>query len=287
MTRTKVSGARARYASRWRRYGTQWDETASAHTFRTSATVAEESCSLHGMECGEPDASEARNPVGRPATEDDQLSHTAGKPWSIDTHTTHVVANVDHFVQTLHPDQSVASDLKLAASLHDAGKADPRFQNLLSGGDPWNRPDGPAMAKSSQPSPKGAWERAGLPKRWRHEALSVRMALAHPRFAEAHDPALRAVVDRYASRIRAAVLRFRRFARGRVGSRGIVCLSRRRALAACFGTRTAVDGVRPRWRRLGGNVRATQAAVRHLGIGSPGSGAATGGPSRVGVRATR
>ena len=139
----------------------------------------------------EPDEIEARRPDGRPATEDDQLSRTAGKPWSIDAHTTHVVANVDRFVQTLwDPDRPVASDLKLAAYLHDAGKADPRFQTLLSGGDPWNRPDGPAMAKSGRQSPKGAWERAGLPKGWRHEALSVRMAQAHRRFAEAHDPAL-------------------------------------------------------------------------------------------------
>ena len=143
----------------------------------------------HGVR--EPDAIEARRPDGRPATEDDQLSHTAGKPWSIDAHTTHVVANVDRFVQTLWDlERPVASDLRLAAYLHDAGKADPRFQTLLSGGDPWNRPDGPAMAKSGRQSSKGAWERAGLPRGWRHEALSVRMAQVHPRFAEAHDPAL-------------------------------------------------------------------------------------------------
>ena len=139
----------------------------------------------------EPDVVEARRPDGRPATEDDQLSRTAGKPWSIDAHTTHVVTNVDRFVQTLwDPERPVASDLKLAAYLHDAGKADPRFQTLLSGGDPWNRPDGPAMAKSGKRSPNGAWEQAGLPRGWRHEALSVRMAQAHPRFAEANDPAL-------------------------------------------------------------------------------------------------
>ena len=139
----------------------------------------------------EPEASEARRPAGRPATEDDQLSRTATSSWSIDAHTEHVLANVKHFVQTLWDlDQPVASDLTLAAYLHDAGKADSRFQALLSRGDLWNRPDGPAMAKSGQQSPKGAWERAGLPSGWRHEALSVRMAQAHPRFAEAHDPAL-------------------------------------------------------------------------------------------------
>ena len=144
---------------------------------------------LHGVR--EPGAVETRKPDGRPVTEDDRLSRSSRTAVSIDAHTAHVVANVDRIVQTLwDPDRPVASDLKLAAFLHDAGKADPRFQNLLSGGGPWNRPDGPAMAKSGKRSPKGAWEKAGLPRGWRHEALSVRMAQAHPRFAEANDPAL-------------------------------------------------------------------------------------------------
>ena len=143
----------------------------------------------HGVQ--PPGVIETGRADNRPATEDDVLSRAARKPVSIDAHTCHVVENVDRFVQTLWGrDQRFARDLKLAAFLHDAGKADPRFQDLLSGGDPWNRRDGPAMAKSGQQSPKGAWERAGLPKGWRHEALSVRMARSHPRFAEAHDPAL-------------------------------------------------------------------------------------------------
>ena len=36
----------------------------------------------------------------------------------------------------------------------------------------------------------GTWERAGLPPHWRHEALSVRLALIHPYFARASNPAL-------------------------------------------------------------------------------------------------
>ena len=127
---------------------------------------------------------------GEPATEDDRLSRTAGKAISIDDHTDHVVEKVTGFVRGLSLLSEVASDLELAAFLHDAGKADRRFQNLLSGGDPWNRPDGEAMAKSGEPSPKGARKRAGLPKGWRHEALSVRLARTHPRFADARDPAL-------------------------------------------------------------------------------------------------
>ena len=125
-----------------------------------------------------------------PSTEDDVLSYTSRKAVSIDAHAKHVVQQVKRFVRTLNLSEPVASDVKLAAFLHDAGKAYRRFQDYLSGGDRWNRPDRPAMAKSGRRSPKGAWERAGLPDGWRHEALSVRIARAHPQFAEARDPAL-------------------------------------------------------------------------------------------------
>ena len=135
-----------------------------------------------------------RPAAGAPATEDDVLSRTAHRAISIDDHTCHVVERITRFVKTLAwPDSKmeIARDLELAAFLHDAGKADRRFQVLLAGADhPWNTSDGPAMAKSAQPSLPGDAQRAALPPGWRHEALSVRMAQAHPRFAEAHDPEL-------------------------------------------------------------------------------------------------
>ncbi len=132
-----------------------------------------------------------RRPVdGAPATEDDRLSRTAWHAVSVDDHTSHVVKRVSRFVRTLDLPRALSRDLELAAFLHDAGKADRRFQVLLSGAEAWNVPDGPAMAKSGRPSSTDAWARAGLPRGWRHEALSVRMAQAHPRFTEAHDPAL-------------------------------------------------------------------------------------------------
>ena len=143
----------------------------------------------HGLR--EDGAADPKKSEGGPTTEDDTLSQTSRNPVSVDDHACHVVKRVHRFVLTLKDlPKPVARDLRLAAFLHDAGKADRRFQNLLSGGDPWNRPDGDAMAKSGRPSPKGARERADLPKGWRHEALSVRMAQAHPRFADASDPAL-------------------------------------------------------------------------------------------------
>lgn len=140
----------------------------------------------HGLY--EDGAASPKMSLGASATEDDRLSQTSGNPVSIDEHTCHVVDRVNRVVTLL--DLPEARDLELAAFLHDAGKADRRFQNLLSGGDPWNSPDGEALAKSGKSSPKSARERAGLPKGWRHEALSVRMAQAHPRFADARDPAL-------------------------------------------------------------------------------------------------
>ena len=61
---------------------------------------------------------------------------------------------------------------------HDLGKADPRFQAWLMGGDPWAR--GPLLAKSaemaqSRDDSRKARERAGYPQGGRHELLSVRL----------------------------------------------------------------------------------------------------------------
>ena len=120
-----------------------------------------------------------------PATEDETASHTSSKPVLLDDHGRRVACFVRRFSRSLGVEQE--ADLVLAALLHDGGKADPRFQTMLAGGDPWNRPDGPVLAKSSRPWSPAAWANAGLPPGWRHEALSVWMARYHPRWAEALD----------------------------------------------------------------------------------------------------
>ena len=134
-----------------------------------------------------------------PSTEDDDVSHTSAKPVWLDDHGRRVAGFAGRFAKTLRL-EDIADDLRLAAFLHDAGKADPRFQTMLAGGDPWSRPDGPPLAKSGRSWSPSTWSRAGLPKGWRHEALSVRMARAHPRLADAHDPALVLWADRESSR---------------------------------------------------------------------------------------
>ena len=130
----------------------------------------------------------------QPATEDESLSYTAGRPVSLDDHTASVVAHVERFTTALRLDERsgarLAADLRLAAALHDIGKADPRFQLFLAGADWWSRPDGPPLAKSGRRAAQGAWERAELPARWRHEARSVALAPTDARFADAHDPHL-------------------------------------------------------------------------------------------------
>lgn len=124
-----------------------------------------------------------------PTTEDDLASHTSSKPVILDEHGCRVARFATAYAETLGLDDIVA-DLGLAAYLHDAGKADSRFQTMLAGGDPWNRPDGPPLAKSGRSWSPHAWARAELPRGWRHEALSVRMAREHPALTHARDPAL-------------------------------------------------------------------------------------------------
>lgn len=125
-----------------------------------------------------------------PTTEHATLSHLSSQPVTLDEHGCHVENQAASFARALGLPDPVIQDVSLAAYLHDAGKADPRFQIVLSGGHIWNAPTADALAKSARWPVLGAWKRAGLPEGWRHEALSVRLARVHPRFAQANDPAL-------------------------------------------------------------------------------------------------
>jgi CRISPR-associated endonuclease/helicase Cas3 len=136
--------------------------------------------------------------VDNSSTEDDAAGSFVGNALSLVEHSHHVERFAAAFAKRAGLPAHLAGDLALAGWLHDAGKADPRFQALLSADrgffaceEAASRESDGVLAKSAKgASPPGAWERAGLPPGWRHEALSVRLALENPRLQMAHDRAL-------------------------------------------------------------------------------------------------
>ena len=126
------------------------------------------------------------------STEDDETGSFVGQALTLAAHSGDVSALARIFAERSGLPDVLAGDIALAGWLHDAGKADIRFQRLLFNGDLLAlEAKGEALAKSEQGrSPPGAWERAGLPPHWRHEALSVRLAMANCRLQRAHDRAL-------------------------------------------------------------------------------------------------
>jgi len=126
-----------------------------------------------------------------PSTESDEFGSVAGYSQPLDEHSSEVEAFARQYARCGGLDEAIVADLALSAYLHDAGKADPRFQAYLAGGDPFGWDHKHLLAKSGRSSlPRNAWERAALPDRWRHEALSVMLARLHSRFEQANDPML-------------------------------------------------------------------------------------------------
>lgn len=129
--------------------------------------------------------------AARPATESDELSWLSDQPCGLIAHCEDVRDWATMFASSAGLPSHLAEDVRLAAFLHDAGKADPRFQAYFAGGDPYGPDAKEALAKSGQRHlPHGAWEQAGLPSHWRHEALSVRIARRLAIFESAKDSML-------------------------------------------------------------------------------------------------
>ncbi len=128
---------------------------------------------------------------GRPSsTEDDTAGSIFDFPLSLMEHSRDVENKAEEFAKRAGLAADRVADLKLAGFLHDQGKRDPRFQAWLHFGDPLGfDPDEEKelLAKSGRTLPPLARQKAGLPDRWRHEALSVRLARTHPCLARAKD----------------------------------------------------------------------------------------------------
>lgn len=115
----------------------------------------------------------------------------------LEDHCRNVQIRVEVFAGGLALSDSLRDLVSRAALLHDAGKADPRFQSWLYGSDAEAaRTEFRLIAKSrmegrNAAAVEAARKRAGWPKGGRHEAASVLLARGNPNaFAGVHDPEL-------------------------------------------------------------------------------------------------
>lgn len=131
--------------------------------------------------------------ISEAVTEDDDSSFRAGEV-TLAVHSADVRAFARRFAERVGFPPELVDDVVLAAWVHDVGKADPRFQRWLVGGSEV------ALAMLSAPLAKSALEsgsraareqarqRAGYPRGYRHELLSLKMAIDTPTLLEgAHD----------------------------------------------------------------------------------------------------
>jgi CRISPR-associated endonuclease/helicase Cas3 len=114
-------------------------------------------------------------------TDDEDSFHVGVGGITLARHSTDVERFARDYATRLALPAELVSDLSLAGWLHDIGKADPRFQLMLRGGDeielladetPWAKSAMPAGAKQTHDR---ARRRSGYPRGARHEVQSVAM----------------------------------------------------------------------------------------------------------------
>jgi CRISPR-associated endonuclease/helicase Cas3 len=120
--------------------------------------------------------------AGSDTTSDEDDSFHLGLPGiELGRHSARVERYAREYAKHLGLASDLASDLALAAWLHDVGKADPRFQLMLRGGDeiellkddtPWAKSSMPTGARQAH---ELARRRARYPRGARHEVQSVAM----------------------------------------------------------------------------------------------------------------
>jgi CRISPR-associated endonuclease/helicase Cas3 len=110
-------------------------------------------------------------------SDEDSQSVRIGRDVSLTRHANDVKRLEQAFTANLGLPNKVADDLVLSAFLHDLGKADPRFQTWLCGGDRIAALRAGVLAKSANISVSpAARKKSGYPEGGRHELLTVRMA---------------------------------------------------------------------------------------------------------------
>ncbi len=135
-------------------------------------------------------------------SDESQESSIGAGPITLRAHTQRVVDRARAYSAGLacHLEDAVAC----AASLHDLGKLDPRFQTMLAGSRLRALGSEP-LAKSEVPSAQRPFDPAGgrstLPRNFRHEFLSAQLAVLHPALRdtepELHDLIIHLVVTHH------------------------------------------------------------------------------------------
>jgi len=120
---------------------------------------------------------------------DDDTSVLGEAPVSLLEHMRQVEGIATRFASKAGLPESLVNDVALAARFHDVGKADPRFQAWIAGGDFIAASRAGLLAKSDRlHSTPRARQRArrlsGYPEGYRHEMLSVRMLESAPSLME-------------------------------------------------------------------------------------------------------
>lgn len=103
----------------------------------------------------------------------------------LNKHLNDTARTAEAFARELFGKGRLSESLRLAARLHDIGKADPRFQTWLHEGDHIAAAAGESLAKSAMnPRDRSTWNQARklaqFPDGYRHECLSVAMLSDHP-----------------------------------------------------------------------------------------------------------
>lgn len=126
-------------------------------------------------------------------TEDDDSSFRSSEV-TLGRHSADVRELAGTYARNLGLGSKLVDDIVLAGWLHDVGKADPRFQRWLVGGDEVRvAMSAEPLAKSALPAGnpaqrRAARERAGYPDGYRHELLSLAMVASNREILErAHD----------------------------------------------------------------------------------------------------
>ena len=116
-----------------------------------------------------------------------QISNANAQRVELDCHQQAVADEVDLLAQSVGISPDINLALVQAATLHDEGKRDARFQRSLR----WRPQDAPGvfLAKSgirSNALIRQSRERSGLPPQWRHEQLSAAVAWAKMAYEDAN-----------------------------------------------------------------------------------------------------